>query len=558
MDFIFNPFKRTEKRAEDSSGGYVQFEEALMSAILSNQSIDRKKALQIPTVSGCLEKLSGTITRLPIKLYKKVDGNVTEITDDKRLKLLNDDTGDTLNANEFWKALIEDYFFGTNGGIAYINKKAGEYWSLNYVESDSVSVNINQQKIFKDYQYLVDGQSYYPFDFLKIRRRTKDGATNIPLHKENSEVFNVAYARLIFEKVLLTKGGNKKGFFECEKKLGPDAVEALKTALRDLYSRTEAAENFAVLNDGIKFHESSSSPVEMQLNENKQTDTKEICKLFGFSSKIVEGGATEEDIKQYNSAVIDILTVIETALDRDLLKENEKADMYWAFDTRELTRGNIKERYEAYQIALKEHFLQVDEVRKEEDYEPLGFNFITLGLGDVLINPETKEVYTPNTNQTTNLEKPQLNITKEERANPNHDKSGKFAAGGKFISKSIDNSNSGGIMKSSPKISALGENKFKRGFSEHNLEKHWSGESSHKEQYPEFTKQQYAKRALELIQSKADGKNILGYKNSKDQVIRYDTKTNDFVKGKPDKGIATMFKPSGGISYYKKQSENDK
>ena len=45
----------------------------------------------------------------------------------------------------------------------------------------------------------------------------------------------------------------------------------------------------------------------------------------------------------------------------------------------------------------------MDEVRKEEDYEPMGFNFVTLGLGDVLLDPATGTVYTPNTNQMTKI-----------------------------------------------------------------------------------------------------------------------------------------------------------
>ena len=36
--------------------------------------------------------------------------------------------------------------------------------------------------------------------------------------------------------------------------------------------------------------------------------------------------------------------------------------------------------------------------------EPLGLNFIKLGLQDVLYNPETKELFTPNTGITQNLD----------------------------------------------------------------------------------------------------------------------------------------------------------
>ena len=37
-------------------------------------------------------------------------------------------------------------------------------------------------------------------------------------------------------------------------------------------------------------------------------------------------------------------------------------------------------------------------MRKLEDLEPLGFNFLRLGLNDVLLDIKSGRVYTPNTN----------------------------------------------------------------------------------------------------------------------------------------------------------------
>lgn len=99
-----------------------------------------------------------------------------------------------------------------------------------------------------------------------------------------------------------------------------------------------------------------------------------------------------------------ILTTIECALNRDLLLEKEKKSFYFAFDTKEITKGDIKTRFEAYKTALDANLMQIDECRYMEDLEPLGLNFIKLGLQDVLFNPVTKEVYTPNTNQIKNIE----------------------------------------------------------------------------------------------------------------------------------------------------------
>ena len=47
--------------------------------------------------------------------------------------------------------------------------------------------------------------------------------------------------------------------------------------------------------------------------------------------------------------------------------------------------------------------MQVDEVREKENMEPLGLDFIKLGLQDVLYDPKTKTVYTPNTNQSNKI-----------------------------------------------------------------------------------------------------------------------------------------------------------
>lgn len=103
--------------------------------------------------------------------------------------------------------------------------------------------------------------------------------------------------------------------------------------------------------------------------------------------------------------------------------------------------------------------------------------------------------------------------------------------------------------------SAAGANKFERGFTPANLNKHWiGGESDHSEQYKGYTKGQYAQEALELVQKPVGG-GIEGYLDKSGLVARYDTATNNFVKGHPREGIATMFKPKAGIAYFNRRKK---
>ena len=56
-------------------------------------------------------------------------------------------------------------------------------------------------------------------------------------------------------------------------------------------------------------------------------------------------------------------------------------------------------RYQAYEIAVRNGWMQLDEVRYDEGRNPLGLKFIRLGLDTVIYDPESKMIYTPNTKE---------------------------------------------------------------------------------------------------------------------------------------------------------------
>lgn len=373
-----------------------QSEELVLKGFLNEDTISEREAMNIPSVSRCVNLIAHTVSMIPIKLYKEEFLNGKRKTveiEDSRCDLFNLDTKDTLDGADFKRALVRDYLlFGS--AYAYINKRRNIIKSLNYVSNENVCITGNFDPIFKDYNILVRGQSYKPFEFLKILRNTKTGAQGVGIIEENQEILKVAYLTLKFEQNLVSTGGSKKGFIKSEKKITKEAMDSLKRAWRELYCNTE--NNVIVLNDNLDFKEASNTSTEMQLNENKNSINNSILDIFGVPTD----WNWETFIK---TAVMPILTTIECALNRDLLLEKEKKSLYFAFDTKEITKGDIKTRFEAYKTALDANLMQIDECRYMEDLEPLGLNFIKLGLQDVLFNPQTKEVYTPNTNKVTNI-----------------------------------------------------------------------------------------------------------------------------------------------------------
>ena len=372
-------------------------DDLLLKSILSENAIGEAEALNIPAVARCVNLISDTVSMIPIKLYKEemVNGKRKTVEiEDSRCDLFNLDTKDTFDGVQLKKALVRDYLLSGNA-YAYINKRRNLVKSLHYVDCDHVLINQNFDPIFKDYNITVYGKTYKPYEFLKILRATRDGARGIGIIEENQELLKAAYLTLKFEQSLVSTGGSKKGFIKAEKKITKEAMDSLKRAWRELYCNTE--NNVIVLNDNLDFKEASSTSTEMQLNENKTSLNNSILDIFNIPVDF----SWETFIK---TAIMPILLTIECALNRDLLLEKEKKSFYFAFDAKEITKGDIKTRFEAYKTALDANLMQIDECRYMEDLEPLGLNFIKLGLQDVLFNPVTKEVYTPNTNQIKNIE----------------------------------------------------------------------------------------------------------------------------------------------------------
>ena len=173
---IFNLFKIERiKNAETE----VSVGDELLKILVSDETIDRKMALDIPIINSCVGLICDTFATIPFKLYQKTsnEGRLeTKEIDDPRTKIINYDTKDTLDGFQFKKAICEDYLLG-KGGYAYIKKRKNDFIGLNYVEEKYITIFKNTDKINKSFEITVDGITYKNYEFIKLLRNSKDGAS---------------------------------------------------------------------------------------------------------------------------------------------------------------------------------------------------------------------------------------------------------------------------------------------------------------------------------------------------------------------------------------------
>ena len=411
---LFDFFFRREKRNAD-----VRCDDVLLRALVGGGDMDEQKALSVPAFAAAVDFVADTAARLPIKLCRncREHRRTDEITDDARLPLLNGDCGDLLSAYEARRAQLWDMLL-YGAGYMYIEREGGRAAALRYVKRQAVSVTVSPDPIFKDAEITVNGRRYYPWDFIIAARHTHDGVTGRGLLSQIPELLATTFNEMAYENTIAKTGGNKKGFLQSERKLSQPALDELKKAWREMYSNNGS--NMMVLNDGVKYQQAASTSVEMQLNEHKLTNADMIAQSLGLCARVTSGCATtQEYMAAVRTAVLPVVETYRAALDRALLTEAEKRQgLFFVPDTTELLKGDMTSRFGAYATALQNNIMSIDEVRYRENLPPLGFNFMRLGLADVLYDPVSGRIITPNTGLTQDTQAAQAKRLPPEHETP--------------------------------------------------------------------------------------------------------------------------------------------
>ena len=397
---LFNFFKKEEREFSSTNSNQDDLTKILEGSTKTS-AITREMAMQIPTLKAGIGFIADLVSSLEIKLHKVNDGKVETVSDDYRLKLLNDETGDTLNSYQMKQSLVRDFIISGNGYV-YLNKDRNRIISIHYVEPSRVSVTPNVDPIFKDGKLIVNGVLYNNYDFIIFAKNTVNGLSGKGLLDESSDILELTYNTLAFANSNIKAGGIKRGVVKSSKKLDDDSMSYLKSSWAELYDTNNNTNKVIILNDSLDFQELSQTSIELQILENRKTNNEDILNLIKMPINILNGTATEQQYNNFiKSTIIPILSQLESAFNSALLLETEKESKYYfAFETKDLLKGSAKERFETYKTAVEAGIMTVNEARYQEDYDSIeGLDNIKMSLGHVLYDPANRSYYVPNTGE---------------------------------------------------------------------------------------------------------------------------------------------------------------
>lgn len=168
------------------------------------------------------------------------------------------------------------------------------------------------------------------------------------------------------------------GVLEHPGKLSTPAYDRLKASIEQEHQGLTNAHRMMILEEGMKWNQVGINPDDAQFLESRKFSVTEIARLFNLPPHLLRDleRATFANIEHQGidfvvNSLRPWLVRFEQRMAIDLLSDSDRVAHFIKFNVDALLRGDIKTRYEAYQIAKMNGWINADEIRELEDMNPL-------------------------------------------------------------------------------------------------------------------------------------------------------------------------------------------
>jgi HK97 family phage portal protein len=340
-------------------------------------------ALRVSAVYGCVSRIAGAISTLPLGLFERVGADRQPVEHDYHW-MLNERACDEMSAADAWTYLVSSKLFYGDG---YAQLLRSSYKSARVIGWKPLHPNRVQP--FRD---STTGVKYYRVfpeigpaftlnaeDMVQLTSLGYDGLTSpSPITYAAREAIGNALAAQQFSGKLFSEGATFDYALQTDQHLKQDQLEGLKASL---LARTTNSRAPLILTGGLKPASLTINPKDAEILGTRLFSVEEICRIFGVPPHLVGHtektsswgtGMAEQGGNFVRYTLMTHLVQIAQEFNHRLWPIRQR--FFVQHVTEALEKGDTKSRYDAYRSALgragEQPFMDVDEIRRAENLPP--------------------------------------------------------------------------------------------------------------------------------------------------------------------------------------------
>jgi HK97 family phage portal protein len=337
--------------------------------------ITEDSALKYATVWRCIDVTAKAIAILPWSVFERTKtGRKEQSTSDVRWMLHNQPNPE-MPPYQF-KHLLASHILSWGNAYCEIERDGGgrPKW-LWPVTPDRVSA-FRRESGTLAYR-ITQGSDIESANMLHIRGMGFDGIVGYSPIKMAQESIGAGVAMDSMAASFFGNGANVGGVLKHPGKLSPEG----RKNLADSWTRASSGKNagkWLVAEEGLDPVRMTIPPDEAQFLESRKFQPIEICRWFGVPphkvfalDRATWSNIEHQELEFVSDAVQPIVTQMEQEADLKLFGRVNRGVLYTKLNMAALLRGDLKSRYEAYEVAHRNGWLNADEIRGLEDLNPL-------------------------------------------------------------------------------------------------------------------------------------------------------------------------------------------
>ncbi|WP_406871613.1 phage portal protein [Aminobacter sp. P9b] len=348
----------------------------------AGETVTESSVMALSAVWSCVNLLSGTISSLPLMVYRTGKKGAREVAKDHSLyRILHDSPNYDQTALDFWDFICASIELWGNG-YAKIERNGGLVAALVPIRPNSMYVRRLQNGDI-EYRWTDDGKAYVATDREMLHIRGPGGSPlgGMSTLEFGRNAFSLARAADKSASGMFANGLRPSGVLTFDKFLSAENREIAETKLAQKFVGAVNAGRPMVLEGGTKWEKLTINPDEAQMLESRAFSVEEICRFFnvppvmiGHTSKTTSWptGVEQQGLILQKFTLRRRLKRIEQALMKQLLTPADRAaGVTIEFNLEGLLRGDTASRSAFYTAMLNAGVFTINYVRSLENLPPI-------------------------------------------------------------------------------------------------------------------------------------------------------------------------------------------
>jgi HK97 family phage portal protein len=340
-------------------------------------AVSTDSAMRLSAVFACLRLLSEAISTLPVDTFIRFQGTRRAWRPRPAYLSFQPPQGSRI---DYFSQLMLSLLTDGNAFVATPRDEVGV--PLDLIVIDPVRMSLD--KVEGRLRYRLDGrddQEFNPrWDLMHIRGMTLPGhLRGLSPIAYARETIGLGLAAQSFGRSFFENGALPGAVIEAPNGMSDDAIKRWQSTWNAGHRGVANANRIGVLTEGAKLNQVSIKPDEAQFLETRQFQVPDIARIYGVPPHLIAdasnstswgSGLAEQNLAFGQFSLRPWMERIEEGHTR-LLTTHGLPDVFLKLNLDALLRASLKDRYEAYEIGIRNRFLLPNEARSTEDIRPL-------------------------------------------------------------------------------------------------------------------------------------------------------------------------------------------